>query len=81
MRFTMESEYNNCPSFLDVHVKRLINLFVTSVFLKKKTFSCGLGIGYFSNCCKKFKLGTITTLLNRAYVIYALVILIMHVEF
>ena len=61
----MESDYDNWLSFLDVNVKRLNSYFVTSVFQNKTFYR--IGISYFSNCCKKFKPSTITTLLNQIY--------------
>ena len=63
--FTYEVEQNNSLAFLDVAISRVNNQFSTSVF-RKSTFS-GLGISFFSHCCKKFKINAIHTLLHRAY--------------
>ena len=52
---------------------------MSPVFFRKNTFS-GLGTSYFSHCCKKFKLGAITTLLHRAYNVCSSYSF-MHVEF
>ena len=65
INFTMETEQNSVLPFLDVSVHRFNNTFQTTVF-RKEMFS-GLGISYFSFCCKIFKLNTIKTLLHRAY--------------
>ena len=65
IKFTMESESNFKLSFLDVCVQRNNNSFHTSVF-RKDTFS-GLGLSYFSFCCKVFKINSIKTLIHRAY--------------
>ena len=78
IRFTMESKYDNCISFLDINVKWLNNNFDIS-FIRKKTFS-GFGIRYFSYGCKKIKLRTITTLSNRACNVCSCYSF-MHVEF
>ena len=65
IRFTVECEENNCLSFLDVLVKRENKGFSTSVF-RKNTFS-GLGMSFYSHCCKLFKINGIKTLLHRAF--------------
>ena len=64
IKFTDENEHNDCLPFLDVLVKREGEAFSTSVF-RKDTFS-GLGMSYFSHCCKLFKINGIRTLLFRA---------------
>ena len=67
IKFTVELEHNNSLSFLDVSVSRAYGKFTTSIF-RKSSFS-GLGLSYFSHCCKKFKLNVVRTLLHRAYAI------------
>ena len=54
INFTMETESNNQIPFLDVLVRKDDVNFNTTV-LRKPTFS-GLGVSYFSYCCRKFKL-------------------------
>ena len=61
----MENENNNCLPFLDVLVRRNANEFSTSV-VRKDTFT-GLGMSFFSHCCKLFKINCIKTLLYRAH--------------
>ena len=65
IHFTMEKEQNFILPFLDVSVHRSNNSFQTSVF-RKTTFS-GLGMSYFSFCCKIFKLNSVKTLIHRAF--------------
>ena len=65
INFTMETESNNQISFLDVLVRKDDFNFNTTVF-RKPTFS-GLGVSYFSYCCRKFKLNSIKSLVSRAY--------------
>ena len=65
IKFTMEKEQNYKLSFLDVSVERSNNHFNTSVF-RKDVFS-GMGMSFFSYCCKIFKINSVKTLLNRAY--------------
>jgi len=63
--FTMEAEHEHSLSFLDVNVNRIDNNFNTTVF-RKLTFS-GLGVSFFSFCARRFKINSITTLINRAF--------------
>ena len=65
IKFTLETECNSQLPFLDILVRRSNNNFETSVF-RKNTFS-GLGMSYFSFCCKIFKINNVETLLHRAY--------------
>ncbi len=66
IHFTVEEEQNNTIAFLDVRVTRNDdNSFSTSVY-RKSTFT-GLGMSYFSFCCRAFKINAIKTLLYRAY--------------
>ena len=65
INFTMETESNNQIAFLDVLVRKDYVNFNTAVF-RKPTFS-GLGVSYFSYCCRKFKLSSIKSLVSRAY--------------
>ena len=65
INFTMEMESNNQIFFLDVLVIKDDFNFNTTVF-RKPTFS-GLGVSYFSYCCRKFKLNSIKSLISRAY--------------
>jgi len=67
IKFTVEIENNNLLSFLDIHVFKGRNNFITSVY-RKDTFS-GLGLSYFSFCPNIFKINSLKTLINRAYVI------------
>ena len=67
INFTMDSEHNNKLSFLDILVSRSDGKFVTGVY-RKETFT-GLGLNYFSNCYRAFKVNTCKTLLFRAYAI------------
>ena len=64
IHFTMETEFDNKLPFLDVNVYRHNDRFYTSVF-RKPSFS-GLTLSYFSFCCRKFKMNSIYTLVNRA---------------
>ena len=68
INFTMETESNNQISFLDVLVRKDDFNFNTTVF-RKPTFS-GLGVSYFSYCCRKFKLNSIKSLVSRAYMAF-----------
>jgi len=65
--FTFEAEKENKISFLDVTVERCDNSFSTNVF-RKNTFS-GQGTNFFSNIFYKYKISSIYTLINRAFVI------------
>ena len=65
INFTMETERNNQISFLDVLVRKDYFNFNTTV-IRKPTFF-GLGVSYFSYCCRKFKLNSIKSLVSRAY--------------
>ena len=65
IKFTMEIEQNSVLPFLDVSVHRSGNRFQTTVF-RKEIFS-GLGMSYFSFCCKIFKINSIKTLIHRDY--------------
>ena len=65
--FTFEGEQNNSLSFLDVTVLRQGNTFNTSIF-RKATFT-GLGLNFFSNIFYQYKLSTIKTLINRAFIL------------
>ena len=65
LKFTSESELNNCLPFLDCQVTRLPTKLTTSVY-RKPTFT-GLGLSFFSFVPRNFKLNSIFTLLHRAY--------------
>ena len=65
MKFTMETEQEDCLSFLDISVSRTDNHFSTRVY-RKPTFT-GLGLNFYSFCSFKFKLNSCKTLLHRAY--------------
>ena len=65
--FTFEGEQNNFLPFLDVTVERTGNNFSTSVF-RKTTFT-GQGLNYFSDILRSYKISSITTLINRAYIL------------
>ena len=65
IKFTAEYEDCNSMPFLDVEIHRSNNAFHTTVY-RKPCFS-GLHSSFFSHCCKKFKLNSVKTLLNRAY--------------
>ena len=65
IKFTMESEVNNCISFLDININRTNEGFSTGIF-RKTTFT-GLGLNFLSYCPLSFKLNSCKTLLHRAY--------------
>ena len=65
IKFTAEYEDQNSLPFLDIKIQRSSNTFHTTVY-RKESFS-GLNSSYFSHCCKKFKLNSVKTLINRAY--------------
>ena len=65
IKFTVEYENCNSLPFLDIEIHRSNNAFHTSVY--RKTCFSGLNSSFFSHCCKKFKINSVKTLLNRAY--------------
>ena len=65
IKFTCEEESDCSLSFLDVSVKKINNIFETSVFRKATFF--GLGTSYFSFCSSRFKSNILSTLISRAY--------------
>ena len=65
IKFTVERESEKCLAFLDVHVKREMNSFVTSIF-RKRTFS-GLYTQFESFMPSQYKFGLVGTLLHRAF--------------
>jgi len=65
INFTCETETNDKLAFLDVTVSRENNTFITSVY-RKKTFS-GQCTNYFSYSFLRYKIGSIYTLINRAF--------------
>ena len=65
IKFTMETEQEDCLSFLDISVSRTNNNFSTGVY-RKPTFT-GLGLNFYSFSSFKFKLNSCKTLLHRAY--------------
>ena len=67
IKFTIENEYQNKISFLDVTIVRNNHKLTTTVY-RKPTFS-GLGTNYFSNIYFKYKYSIINILLHRAYTI------------
>ena len=67
MNFTSELEEENAIPFLDVHITRINNILVTSVY-RKPTFS-GVYTNYNSYLPEIYKSGLISTLLYRCYMI------------
>ena len=65
MRFTIERESEDCLPFLDVHVRRVNSVFVTSVF-RKPTFS-GVFTNYGSFIPELYKRNLVSTLLFRSF--------------
>ena len=65
MRFTSEAEFNNALPFLDVHVLRDNNAFITSIY-RKPTFS-GVYTNYNSFLPEIYKTSLVSTLLFRSY--------------
>ena len=64
LKFTCEISTNNYIPFLDVNVKNIRNRFITSIYTKDT--NDGNLINFNSECPKRYKIGTIVTLLNRA---------------
>jgi hypothetical protein len=67
IKFTHEMEKSDCLQFLDATITKCNNNFTISVY-RKPTFT-GLGLHFFSFVPKLYKINSIKTLLNRAFVI------------
>ena len=67
INFTFEVEEGNCLPFLDINVYRLSDKFFSSVY-RKDTFS-GVFTNYEAFLPDVYKMGLISTLLYRAYMI------------
>ena len=67
LKFTIEREYNQTLSFLDVEINQKDDKFQTSIF-RKKTFT-GLLLNFSAICPIQWKKGLITCLLHRAYIV------------
>ena len=65
IKFTLETEANNCLSFLDISIHRCSQQFITNVF--RKDSYTGLGLNFYSFCPDIYKLNSCKTLVNRAY--------------
>ena len=63
--FTAEKQNDHSLAFLDLLVTYSSGSLVCDIY-RKPTFT-GLGTSYFSNCCQKFKLNAVSTLVHRAY--------------
>ena len=65
IKFTVEVEHDDSLPFLDVHVKKSGNAFVTDLY-RKPTFT-GLGMKHDSSIDHKFKTNLVNCLIDRAY--------------
>ena len=65
IKFTMEMEQKNKLPFLDVLVVKRIDILQTTIY-RKKTFT-GVMLNWNSFTSKRYKIGLITCLLNRAW--------------
>ena len=65
IKFTLELEKNNSLSFLDVHIQKVDNKFLTSVYRKNTNTNLYMK---WDACLPKYqKVGLITSLITRAY--------------
>ena len=67
LKFTCEVEENSRLSFLDCYLERTNDKIISSVF-RKATYT-GQGLHYLSFMVKNFKINSIRTWVNRAYVV------------
>ena len=65
IKFTMDSENNNCLNFLDITVTRSDLRFTTNVF--RKSCFTGLGLNFYSFSSEIYKHNSCKTLIHRAY--------------
>jgi hypothetical protein len=65
IKFSMETEKDNCMNFLDLSIFRSSTQFETSVY--RKQCYTGQGLNYYSFCSELFKINSCKTLINRAY--------------
>ena len=65
IKFTLETENNNCINFLDIAITNSSSGFLTNVF--RKECYTGLGLNFYSFCPEIYKVNSCKTLINRAY--------------
>ena len=65
LKFTCEFGHHKQINFLDVHVEESNNRYITSVY--QKSTNSGIFLNANSECPERYKLGTITALIHRAY--------------
>ena len=65
IKFTLETENENCLHFLDINISRTPDGFTTGVY-RKNCFT-GLGLNFYSFCPLQYKFNSCITLINRAY--------------
>ena len=65
IKFTIDTENNNCLNFLDITISRIADKFNTNVY--RKSCFTGLGLNFYSFCPYQYKFNSCKTLINRAY--------------